>query len=591
MLKKSPLVLKKFKAKILLPEAPDDVNEVIGDRVKKRRNSSPVTLVRHLEVRGSSSVFNMNESHEDGPQLRRQYPNRLSVEHAAYSASAEDLNSPKGATPSNSNSIGEWCLQKHRAIMNRRTSASTEGLSSPAKGSRTIGSSLEIMPVMKDAEEYDLRATMSAMQDVGQLQVTIVSASGLRAADLGGKSDPFAVVELNNISYETATHIKTLDPRWDETYVFNVLDITDILYITVYDKDILGDPEFLGRVALPLLRVVPDGSEQVYALKSKKFEKRAKGVHPAIVIRCSLHWNLARAAVKTIKPQETTSPEPFKRRVFSENVSRMKKIISVLGRLNSYLQSCFSWEKPRRSLRAFLVFQCVVFFFEPFMAPLFAMAVFFAYPVLANLDLDEDDAFADPFVEDQDDELEEEDEDKTVGEKLKAVQDAAAYVQNGIGMMASTAERINNLASFLVPFMSWLTVVALTAAALVLYIIPIRYLIMLWGCRKFSKKLINPDHVPSSELLNFLSRVPDDVTVRKCKQLNVKDPVLVAKEDERRTSRKGTDSSESSGITIAKRVSSFFEKSRAHSSASALTRSPAIRERNADAKKEEGKSD
>ena len=60
---------------------------------------------------------------------------------------------------------------------------------------------------------------------------------------------------------------------------------------------------------------------------------------------------------------------------------------------------------------------------------------------------------------------------------------------------------------------------------------------MLWGCRKFSKKLINPDHVPSSELLNFLSRVPDDVMVRKCKQLSIKDPVLTAKEDERRTSR------------------------------------------------------
>ena len=58
---------------------------------------------------------------------------------------------------------------------------------------------------------------------------------------------------------------------------------------------------------------------------------------------------------------------------------------------------------------------------------------------------------------------------------INGIQDAAAYVQNGIGMMASTAERINNLASFLVPFMSWLTVVALTAAALVLYIIPIRY--------------------------------------------------------------------------------------------------------------------
>merc|ERR1719507_171227 len=105
------------------------------------------------------------------------------------------------------------------------------------------------------------------------------------------------------------------------------------------------------------------------------------------------------------------------------------------------------------------------------MAPLFVMAVFFAYPVLTN-SLDEDDAFTDPFVEDQDDELEDDDdEDKTVGERLKAVQDAAAYVQNGIGMMASTVERINNLTSFLVPFMSWITVAALTAAALVLYLI------------------------------------------------------------------------------------------------------------------------
>jgi len=472
--------------------------------------------------------------------------------------------------------------------MNRRASAATEGLACSTKGGGT-GISVETMPTTKDAREYDLRATMSAMHDVGQLQVTIVSASGLHAADFGGKSDPFAIVELNSRSYETATQNKTLEPRWDETFVFNIRDITSILYITVFDKDILGDPEFLGRVAVPLLRIVPDGSDQSYALKSKRFEKRAKGVHPAIVVRCSLFWNPARAAVKTIKPQEKTSPEPFKRRVFSENVNRMKKIMGALSRLNTYLQSCFSWEKPRRSLKAFLVFQFVVFFFEPFMAPLFAMAVFFAYPVLAN-NLDEDDAFTDPFVEDQDEELEDDDdEDKTVGERLKAVQDAAAYVQNGIGMMASTVERINNLTSFLVPFMSWITVVALMAAALVLYLIPIRYLIMLWGCRKFSKKLIQPDHVPSSEFLNFLSRVPDEVTVRKCKQLSIKDPVLVAKEDERRVSRKGrigcSTDSEGAGITIAKRVSTFFEKSRTNPPATALTRSPAMRERNTEGHK------
>ena len=77
------------------------------------------------------------------------------------------------------------------------------------------------------------------------IQVTIVSATGLRAADFGGKSDPFAVVELDNLSYETATQNKTLEPRWDETFVFNVRDISDILYVTVYDKDILGVSKLL----------------------------------------------------------------------------------------------------------------------------------------------------------------------------------------------------------------------------------------------------------------------------------------------------------------------------------------------------------
>ena len=118
-----------------------------------------------------------------------------------------------------------------------------------------------------------------------------------------------------------------------------------------------------------------------------------------------------------------------------------------------------------------------------------------------------------------------------------------------------------------------------------LYLIPIRYLIMLWGCRKFSKKLLNPDHVPSSELLNFLSRVPDDPTVRKCKELSVMDPVLVAKENERRSSKKekekggGDAGSDAGNATIVKRVSSFFDKSRTSSPSTALTRSPVVRKR------------
>ncbi len=61
------------------------------------------------------------------------------------------------------------------------------------------------------------------------------------------------------------------------------------------------DPEFLGRIAVPLLRIVPDGTEQTYALKNKRFDKRAKGTHPQVTIKCKLDWNPARAAIKTMQ--------------------------------------------------------------------------------------------------------------------------------------------------------------------------------------------------------------------------------------------------------------------------------------------------
>ncbi len=178
-----------------------------------------------------------------------------------------------------------------------------------------------------------------------------------------------------------------------------------------------------------------------------------------------------------------------------------------------------------------------------------------------------------------------------MGEKFKVVQGSAAYVQNGLGAMASTVERTNNLVNFSVPFMSWIMIACLMAASAVLYFIPVRYvmskrfryqviyfpsryLIMIWGCVKFTKKLIRPHHVSSSEFLNFLSRVPDDPTLRMCKHISLQDPVLLQKEEERRNSRKGKDggggkdgATGPSGRSIAKRVSSFFDKSRTNSPA------------------------
>lgn len=51
---------------------------------------------------------------------------------------------------------------------------------------------------------------------------------------------------------------------------------------------------------------------------------------------------------------------------------------------------------------------------------------------------------------------------------------------------------------------------------LVLYFIPIRYLLMLWGTNKFLRRIFRPHSVPNNELLDLLSRVPDDEMLVSC---------------------------------------------------------------------------
>lgn len=64
--------------------------------------------------------------------------------------------------------------------------------------------------------------------------------------------------------------------------------------------------------------------------------------------------------------------------------------------------------------------------------------------------------------------------------------------------------------NFTVPFLSYIAVGILVAIAAVLYYIPVRYLILAWGVNKFARKLIRPHTIPNNEVLDLLSRVPDN---------------------------------------------------------------------------------
>lgn len=64
--------------------------------------------------------------------------------------------------------------------------------------------------------------------------------------------------------------------------------------------------------------------------------------------------------------------------------------------------------------------------------------------------------------------------------------------------------------NFTVPYLSWIAIVLLMAATFLLYLIPIRYLLMLWATNKFLRRIFRPHVVPNNEILDLLSRIPDD---------------------------------------------------------------------------------
>ncbi|XP_045134020.1 multiple C2 and transmembrane domain-containing protein-like isoform X3 [Portunus trituberculatus] len=419
------------------------------------------------------------------------------------------------------------------------------------------------------AASYKWTRTLQNVKDVGYLRVKVFRAQGLASADIGGKSDPFCVLELVNDRLQTQTEYKTLSPSWNKIFNFNVKDIHSILEVTVYDEDRDHKVEFLGKIAIPLLRV-RNGEKKWHALKDKKLRMRAKGVNPEILLECTVYWNPLRAAIRTFMPKEEKFmqvEQKFKRQVFITNVNRLKACVMDLVEGGKFIKSCFEWEYPIRSTFAFIGFMVGTYCFEPYMIPIILLIVYLKnYIVLSivgtmshredetdfsvdddEVDDDEKDKNGNPEVRKRHYEKDDsgrsnaptnpskEEEKKSLKERLQAIQEVTATVQNAIGAIASLFESVNNTFNFSVPFLSWLLIIVLIVGTFVLYYIPIRYLVMIWGVNKFTRKLIRPHAVINNELLDFLSRVPDDETLRDCRELRM---VAQLHDDKRRDNRK-----------------------------------------------------
>ena len=51
------------------------------------------------------------------------------------------------------------------------------------------------------------------------------------------------------------------------------------------------------------------------------------------------------------------------------------------------------------------------------------------------------------------------------------------------------------------------------------YLIPIRYVVLAWGINKYTKRLRKPNFIPNNELLDFMSRCPNNHQLQQWQEL------------------------------------------------------------------------
>ncbi|KAG5841078.1 hypothetical protein ANANG_G00195780 [Anguilla anguilla] len=407
---------------------------------------------------------------------------------------------------------------------------------------------------------YSLLRSFHNLKDVGVVQVKVIRAEGLMAADVTGKSDPFCVVELSNDRLLTHTVYKNLNPEWNKVFTFNVKDIHSVLEVTVFDEDRDRSADFLGKVAIPLLRI-QNGERKAYVLKNKELTGPTKGV---IFLEIDVIFNAVKAGLRTLIPieQKYIEEEPkVSKQLLLQNFNRVRRGVLFLINVGCYINSCFEWESPQRSICAFLLFIVVVWNFELYMIPLvLLLPLAWNYILIASgkdTRLGDVQALED-LLEDAEEEFDKDDkvpgsfppegaglpasriledilaswhfewihvmvDSKRKGfmNKLYAIQDVCISVQNALDEVASYGERIKNTFNWTVPFLSWLAIVALCVATVAIYVIPLRYIVLAWGVNKFTKKLRDPYTIDNNELLDFLSRVPSDVQMVQYQELKL----------------------------------------------------------------------
>uniref|UniRef100_A0A1B0A6K1 E3 ubiquitin-protein ligase n=1 Tax=Glossina pallidipes TaxID=7398 RepID=A0A1B0A6K1_GLOPL len=98
--------------------------------------------------------------------------------------------------------------------------------------------------------------------DTCHLRINVLTGKSLAKKDIFGASDPYVRIDLNTINGDinidsvlTKTKKKTLNPTWNEEFIFRVKPSEHKLVFQVFDENRLTRDDFLGMVELTLVNL------------------------------------------------------------------------------------------------------------------------------------------------------------------------------------------------------------------------------------------------------------------------------------------------------------------------------------------------
>lgn len=195
----------------------------------------------------------------------------------------------------------------------------------------------------------------------GQLAVTVIQAENLPGMDMSGTSDPYVKLYLlpeKKKKVETKVHRKTLNPVFNETFIFKV-PFNELpsktLVFSIYDFDRFSKHDQIGQVILPLGKIdlgqvieewkdiqpPPDDKEAEKNLGDICFSLRYVPTAGKLTVVVLEAKNLKKMDVGGLS-------DPYVKIVLMQGGKRLKKKKTSIKKctLNPYYNESFSFEVP-----------------------------------------------------------------------------------------------------------------------------------------------------------------------------------------------------------------------------------------------------